>query len=162
MAGTLTARDAMPIGPDSPVGKIAVALAVAVPIDEQTELDRLLAGRERGDDAVLDITSRWSVLGMPDGLVLARLDLMLEGQTVATPVSVKILFDVRETGPVLWAACLTRRMLLLREPTFRPAMEAPKPWTVGMEVGNLGGCDVLRVALERAGVPDSMFRGRHS
>jgi hypothetical protein len=30
----------------------------------------------------------------------------------------------------------------------------------GLEIGNLGGCDALRVGLERAGVKDDIFQGR--
>ena len=105
--------------------------------------------------------------------VVARLDLRLQRPTLPTPVLTRIFFgDVRESGEVLWAAALARRVLVFREPTFRRVVRQTEDTAAtrseietilssgGLEIGNLGGCDALRVGLERAGVKDDIFQGR--
>jgi hypothetical protein len=176
LAGALYCRGAMWLGPRRRGAQVAVGTAVAVPVGEQPSFDLILAAYER-EAVELDITSSWAVMGMPTSLgldvVVARLDLRLEGPTLPTPVLTRIFFgDVRESDEVLWAAALARRVLVFREPTFRrvvrqtegTAATSSEMETIlssgGLEIGNLGGCDALRVGLERAGVKDDIFQGR--
>jgi hypothetical protein len=176
LAGALHCRGAKWLGPRKRGVQVAVGIAAAVPVGHQPAFDSLLAAHER-EAVELDITSKWMLMGARTSVgldvVIARLDLRLEGPTVPTPVVTRIFFgDVRESGEVLWAAALARRVPVFRESTFRRVVRRTQDTAAtgseiksilgggGLEIGNLGGCDALRVGLERAGVKDDIFQGR--
>jgi hypothetical protein len=167
VSGALAANDSRVIGSLAQGGPAAFALAIAVPVGQQRALDRLLADRERrhvGTDPV-HFTARWSILrAAPPARSIARLDLALAGRSLPRPVHARIAFDLESFGVNLWAACLSGRVLLLREPTFRRRIRgsaAPDAQT-GLKIEGVGGCDVLRAALEKAGIADELFEGRHA
>ncbi len=176
VAGALYCQRAMSLERHTPAGPAAAGIVVEVPVGQQPAFDRILATHEH-EAVELDITSKWVVMHVPPSTALepsvgiARLDLLLAGPTLPTPVLTQILFgEFRVRGQLLWAAALARRILLLREPTFHrivlqekdtPAIgsEDEAVRSGGLEIEDPGGCDMLRVELEKAGVKD-VYEGR--
>jgi hypothetical protein len=168
MAGALWASETRVIGMYTPHGQTAFALTAAVPTGHQRALDRLLADCERSTiTGQLHITSRWSTL-MPEppdqSKSLARLDLLLAKRSLPRPLEARVVFHLATFGVNMWAACLTTRLLLIREPTFRRRVRghADPDAQTGLKIEGVGGCETLRAALEKAGIADELFEGRYA
>jgi hypothetical protein len=170
IAGAIVASETRVLGMLTPRGQTAFALTVAVPIGHQRAFDRILADCERSNvTGQLHITSRWSTLtagppGQEDSLALARLDLLLAKRSLPRPVQTRVVFDLDAFWVNMWAACLTERLLLLREPTFRRRVRghADPDAQTGLKIEGVGGCATLRAALEKAGIADELFEGRYA
>ncbi len=166
MAGALFATEARVLSLLRRDGWAAFALAVAVPGGQQPAFDRVLARceRHRAGEERIHVASRWMTLSVGTAIRgLARLDLMLTGRTLPRPVQARIAFELESCAEYLWGAGLSGRVLLMRERTFQrqvsgPPNPADQP---GLDIEGVGGCDVLRAALEGAGIEDEFFQGRY-
>jgi hypothetical protein len=95
---------------------------------------------------------------------LAHLDLLLAKRSLPRPVEARVVFHLATFGVDMWAACLTTRLLLVREPTFRHRVRghADPDAQTGLKIEGVGSCETLRAALEKAGIADELFEGRYA
>lgn len=168
IAGVLFATEARVLSQLRPDGPTAFALTAAVPVGQHRAFDRVLADceRRRAGQERIHFAARWCALEVkpvPAIKGIARLDLIMTGRTLRRPVHARIAFELQSYSEHLWAACLTGRVLLMREPTFRRQVAAPPTPhdQSGLEIEGVGGCEVLRAALEKSGIEDDLFQGRY-
>lgn len=157
IADVLQVRQMLPLVVETTeFGPVTIALAASLPVGERPEFDQRLLEAERLRARAPFCRAVWSAVGTGTDQVVVRLDVVsfAPDADLRSLVEQGLIFDVTGPGPMLWAAAVSKALMLLREPTFSDGIKDierdQKP--VGLYLTNIAGGEVLRSALEQAGV----------